>query len=602
MKKRKKFLCADLFCGGGGTSTGMIEAFRAAGVDYELVGVNHWQIAIDTNQMNHAGNFRRDGVEKVSPRELVPGGKLDFLWASPECTNHSRAKGGRPKDEQSRTTAWNVLKWPQELYIRRIYIENVAEFLEWGPVDEHGRVIKEKKGKTFRAFVGVLKSLGYRVDYQIMNAADFGAPTSRKRLIIQAVRDKERIRWPEPTHAKTPALFREKPWVPAREIIDWSIPGKSIFDRRVPLAPNTLRRIYSGVVKYWGPAARLYAPLLLAEIVRSCRYKKIDPARYLGNLPEPAAGKPEPFLIAMRGTSAPQVDGSARPLSGPLPAVSAGGIHAGIVEPFISRFNGGDHRNYPPDRPIPPQDCSNRYGIVTPFAVPFFGENGGQNPRSHSVGEPLPTVTGHGAGGLVEALVVPHKFNNKPTSAADPLPTVTTVNGFSLVEALFVPQHGGGTVKPTGNPLPTVAAAGAISMVEPVVIATGHTSSKKRTTGIGEPISTVVTKAEHCLIEPFAVKFYGKDRDGQGLDRPLGTVTTRDTFALAGAQLVRDEAGNVYKLDILFRMFQPHELAAAMSFPAGYRFAGNKGDQVRQIGNAVPPKLAQALIGAALGA
>lgn len=247
----KKIYCADLFCGGGGTSTGMIAAFEKRGVDYELVGVNHWDKAIETNRLNHRGRYRRDGVERVSPRELVPGGRLHILWASPECTNHSRAKGGRPKDEQSRATAWDVLKWPQELFIDRIYIENVEEFLEWGPCDEAGHPIAKKKGEIFRQYIRALKAFGYRVDYQVMNAADFGAPTCRRRLIIQAVRGRnQKIRWPEPTHAKAPGLFGEKPWRAAREIIDWNIKGTSIFERKKPLAANTLRRIYSGIAKH----------------------------------------------------------------------------------------------------------------------------------------------------------------------------------------------------------------------------------------------------------------------------------------------------------------------------------------------------------------
>lgn len=253
----KKIFCADLFCGGGGTSTGMIAAFEKHGMDYELVGVNHWDRAIETNRLNHRGDYHRDGVERVSPRELVPGGRLNILWASPECTNHSRAKGGRPKDEQSRATAWDVLKWPQELYIDRIYIENVEEFLEWGPCDEDGKPISSKKGKTFYAYISALKSLGYRADWQIMNAADFGAPTCRRRLIIQAVRGKkQRIRWPMPTYAKEPGIFGEQPWKPARDIIDWNIPGTSIFDRKKPLAANTLRRIYSGIARHGGRTGR----------------------------------------------------------------------------------------------------------------------------------------------------------------------------------------------------------------------------------------------------------------------------------------------------------------------------------------------------------
>ena len=165
------------------------------------------------------------------------------------------------------------MKWIQELIIDRVYIENVEEFLAWGPVDDKGNIIKSKKGEIFKKFIGMIKAFGYRVEYRILNAADFGAPTCRKRLIIQAARGKEKICWPEPTHVKDPGLLEGlyKSWVPARDIIDWDIPGKSIFDRKKPLVPNTLRRIYSGIVKYWGAAANLYTPLVRQEIIRSCQ-------------------------------------------------------------------------------------------------------------------------------------------------------------------------------------------------------------------------------------------------------------------------------------------------------------------------------------------
>lgn len=470
-----KILCADLFCGGGGTSTGMINAFRRAGVnDYQLIGVNHWNIAIETNKINHP--FEKlycSTVQNVKPREAVPSGRLHFLWASPECTNHSRAKGGRPKDEQSRATAWDILKWAQELYIDRIYIENVIEFLEWGPIDSKGRPMASKKGETFRAFVAALESLGYHVDWQAMNAADFGAPTSRVRLIIQAVRGRGRIVWPEPTHAKEPGMFGEKPWRSAREIIDWSIPGKSIFARKKPLAENTIRRIESGIRKYWGDWA-------------------------------------EPFLVILRGTKGSQCRASVRRLNEPLPTVSAGGIHAGIVEPFLVRYNGGDDRHHSISEPVPVLDCSNRYGMVEP---------------------------------------------------------------------LFIPQQSAGTVKPVSNPLPTVAAAGAISIVEPFILSQKFSNAP---VDCRKPLPTITT--EH---------------GAESLKDPIDTICTKDRFGLVLGYLV-EVNGARYVLDIRFRMLQPHELAKGMGFPADYKFAGKKKDQVKQIGNAVSPNLSEALIYSAL--
>lgn len=398
-----KILCADLFCGGGGTSTGMINAFRRARVnDYQLIGVNHWNIAIETNRINHP--FEKlycATVQNVKPREAVPSGRLHFLWASPECTNHSRAKGGRPKDEQSRATAWDILKWAQELYIDRIYIENVIEFLEWGPIDSKGRPMASKKGETFRAFVAALESLGYHVDWQAMNAADFGAPTSRVRLIIQAVRGRGKIVWPEPTHAKEPGMFGEKPWRSAREIIDWSIPGKSIFARKKPLAENTIRRIESGIRKYWD-------------------------------------GWAEPFLALLRGTKDSQCRASVRRLNEPLPTVSAGGVHAGIVEPFLVRYNGGDDRHHSINEPVPVLDCSNRYGMVEPLFIPQQSAG-----TVKPVSNPLPTVAAAGAISIVEPFMIKFYGNEHGAeSLKDPIDTICTKDRFGLVRGYLVEVNG----------------------------------------------------------------------------------------------------------------------------------------------------------------
>lgn len=653
----KKIYCADLFCGGGGTSTGMIAAFEKRGVDYELVGVNHWDKAIETNRLNHRGRYRRDGVERVSPRELVPGGRLHILWASPECTNHSRAKGGRPKDEQSRATAWDVLKWPQELFIDRIYIENVEEFLEWGPCDETGHPIAKKNGEIFRQYIRALKAFGYRVDYQVMNAADFGAPTCRRRLIIQAVRGRnQKIRWPEPTHAKVPGLFGEKPWRAAREIIDWNIKGTSIFERKKPLAANTLRRIYSGIAKHGGRYADRFGVALRREIVRSCKFSGRCPFEVLASLP-PIAARAEaaPFITVMRGTSPAQDNASIRATDSPLPSISTNG-HEGLVTAFVTRYNGGDDRNHSVSAPVPVVDCSNRYGLVEPFVFATGQTSAGARSTSisapistvvtkaeHCIVEPMllshkfdnvpvsvsapcPVVVTSGAVGVINPLIVSHKFDNVPVSAASPLPTLTTVNGFSLAAPLVVSLRGTAegnldrSAVSVSQTLPTVTAGGThLAVAEPSVIDMSHPAEESgarvrsaeepmfvpqhgggTVKPVSHPLPTIATTGSISVVSPVLVKFYGGEEEAHSVDKPLGTVTCKDRFGLADGRLVVDEWGRFLLLDILFRMLQPHELAAAMSFPENYKFAGTKSDQVKQIGNAVCPALAEALIAAAL--
>ena len=201
---RKELHVVDMFCGGGGESTGLFAAAERNGLKIRLSAINHWERAIETHSANYpeAEHFC-ESVEHLDPAKVVASGMLDLLWASPECTHHSKARGGRPKSEQSRATAWNVLKWASELYIERIIIENVPDFLSWGPLNEKGQIIKSKSGSTFRAFLRSLRSLGYTADWKILCAADYGVATTRRRLFIQAVRGRKKILWPTPTNNVT---------------------------------------------------------------------------------------------------------------------------------------------------------------------------------------------------------------------------------------------------------------------------------------------------------------------------------------------------------------------------------------------------------------
>ena len=392
---------ADLFCGAGGTTTGLLHACNDLGFRLELTAVNHWPLAIQTHMANHpwarhlctsltAIDLGETGlfpsIDAADPRKAVPGGKLDVLVASPECTHHSNARGGKPRSDQSRSTPWCILRWADALHPGVILIENVPEFRTWGPLGSKGKPLKSRRGDTYRAFLTALDSLGYRVEDRVLNAADYGDATTRKRLFIQAVRGRRAVTWPEPTHAKAGAGGLE-PWRPARDIIDWRLPGRSIFGRKRPLAANTLRRIATGIKKFWGPLA-------------------------------------EPFLVMLYGTN-----------------------------------------------------------------------------DARSVERPLPTVTSHGAG---------------------------------------------------------------------------------------------------AVVEPFLTKFYGTG-GAVPVGEPLGTVTTKDRFALVEPGVVELD-GERYALDIRFRMLQPHELAAAMSFPDAYAFAGTKDQKVKQIGNAVPVETARALCHVVLAA
>ena len=255
----KKIIAADLFCGAGGTSTGLVKACEESGVEVDLIAINHWDVAIATHSANHPeAKHLCTSIDSVDPRKVVPGGRLNLLVASPECTHHSNARGGRPMSDQSRASAWHIVRWAEALYIDNILIENVREFENWGPLGTNGRPLKSKRGETFRAFLTALESLNYSVDYRILNAADYGEATTRERLFVQARKRPKQIAWPDPTHSRDgePTFFgkRDK-WRPAKEVIDWSIASQSIFSRKKPLAPATMARIEAGLRKFGGQVA-----------------------------------------------------------------------------------------------------------------------------------------------------------------------------------------------------------------------------------------------------------------------------------------------------------------------------------------------------------
>lgn len=357
-----KIHAADLFCGAGGSSTGLRRVADALGARLELTAVNHWPKAVETHAANHPdARHVCESLDSVDARK-VTGGKLDLLWASPECTHHSTARGGKPIADQSRSTAWHVLRWAEALRPKYVIVENVPEFATWGPLGANLRPLQSRKGQTFLAWRHGLESLGYTVEHRVLNAADYAAATSRRRLFVVARLDGGRQRgpipWPVSTHAQsgTRSLFSDvQPWRGAREIIDWSERGTSIVGRKKPLAPNTLRRIAAGARKFWG-----------MEL--------------------------EPFLVAM------EHGGRVLDINQPIPTITtAKGGAFGIVEPFLlGQQSGAEGR--PVSQPAPTVATTGAISLIEPFLVTFYGS--GVNVES--VREPLRTVTTKDRFGLVQ--------------------------------------------------------------------------------------------------------------------------------------------------------------------------------------------------------
>lgn len=364
---RRRIVAADLFAGAGGTSTGLIQAAEQLGLSVDLVAVNHWETAVETHAQNHPGaNHLCASLDRLDPSKVVPGRRLDLLVASPECVHFSSARGGRPMDDQSRASAWHVLHWAERLRVERILVENVREFLTWGPLGANGRPLKRRRGETFRAFVQALESLGYRVEWRVLNCADHGDATTRQRLFIMARRGHRSPAWPTQSHAKAtdPTLFAGDllPWRPARDVIDWSLPSESIFGRKRPLAESTIRRIVAGLRRFGGPAVE---PFLL-QITHGGRVHDLDrpmPTITGGNRGDFALC--EPFVLAPLGISR---GNAPRHVGQPMPTCTAsrGGGH--LVEPFLVSYYGtGGARSL--DEPVRTLTAKSRFGLVEPVAL-----------------------------------------------------------------------------------------------------------------------------------------------------------------------------------------------------------------------------------------
>jgi DNA (cytosine-5)-methyltransferase 1 len=419
----KNITAADLFCGGGGTSQGLILAARSAGVWIDLLAVNHWPVAVRTRELNHptARHLCAD-LSSVDPSKAMEDRRLDLLVASPECTHHSIARGGKPCDDQSRASAFHVTHWAERVEPREILVENIPEFESWGPLTKRGRPNKRLKGRTFQAWVGVLRSLGYAVDWRVLNAADYGDATSRRRLFVRASK-RGKITWPAAAYAGR--------WRGAREIIDWGLKGESIFRRRRPLKPNTLRRIEAGLKKFGG----------------------------------------EKFIVLLRGTDSAQEGSWARSVDAPLPVISAGGVHSGLCEPFLVEYHGDktgkDKRVKSVDDPLPVQTTENRFGLCQPFVM-NVAHAGDDASRCRSVEAPLPAIPAGHRGEL--AFVVPMEHSGRPSmrSVADPLPTITTANGgaLGLCQPFVAKYYGTGAAKSVEEPLDTVTSKDRFGLVE----------------------------------------------------------------------------------------------------------------------------------------
>ena len=486
-----KELFVDNFAGGGGASTG-IEMAIGRSVD---IAINHDPDAIAMHKANHPHTKHYcEDVWQVDPVEACEGNPVALAWFSPDCKHFSRAKGGKPVDKNIRGLAWVAVKWALAVRPRILMLENVPEIRTWCPLGADNKPIKERTGETFRGFILALstglpewhpaykemcealsiepnseeakrlqKGLGYKVQYRTLKSCDYGAPTTRKRFYLIARCDGKRIVWAEPTHAPRDSEAVKQglklPYHTAAECIDWSIPAQSIFERKKPLAENTMRRIARGIQKF-----------------------VID--------------NPEPFIVTVnhsgegfRGQSTDE----------PLGTITAKNGY-GVVTPTIMR-NNTNNVGASVEIPLPTITTGNRNYLVAPTLIQYHSETSKDEVRGQELGEPLMTVDTAPR----YALSVAHIMKNYgggykgAGSAADaPLGTVTGIDHNSLVTAHIMTMRKNMDGQPVDEPLSTVSCSGAHhAEVQAFLVKYFSTGAAK---SVNEPLDTITTKDRFALV------------------------------------------------------------------------------------------------------
>lgn len=433
-------IVVDNFAGGGGASTG-IEIAIGRSVD---IAINHDPAAIAMHRANHpATEHYTEDVWKVDPVEACKGRPVALAWFSPDCKHHSKAKGGKPVSKHIRGLAWVAVKWAKKVHPRVIMLENVEEFMDWGRLDGNNRPDPQYKGETFRRFVRQLEHEGYRVEYKLLRACDYGAPTIRRRFFLIARCDGLPIRWPEPTHADPEGLEVQaglkKPWVPVADVLDFDLPCPSIFAtseeiweqygiRAVrPLSDKTLRRIAHGIMKF-------------------------------------VVENPRPFIVRYKYDNEPE------DIDEPLSTVTTVNSHY-LAVPSMIQMGYGEADGQKPrvldiERPIGTVVAQgNKFALVASFISKYYG-GGNTNPAS-GADEPLPTVTAIDHNAVCAVAVTQFNHNSIGQEVTKPINTLTAqTNHFAEVCAFLVKYYGNGdNAVSCGRPAPTITARDRLGLV-----------------------------------------------------------------------------------------------------------------------------------------
>lgn len=577
-------IIVDNFAGGGGASTG-IELATGRVVD---IAINHDPDAILMHRTNHPHTMHyQASVWDVDPVEVCRGRPVGLAWFSPDCKHFSKAKGGKPVDKNIRGLAWIVLRWAGTVRPRVIILENVEEFQTWGPV-RRGHPVKSKTGQTFRQWLGQLEALGYAVEWRELVAADYGAPTTRKRFFLIARSDGQPIVWPEPTHAPADSpevkAGTKKPWRSAAEIIDWSLPTPSIFATKEeirerygvaavrPLAKNTMRRVARGVDKF---VIRSASPFLVI-------------VNHSGDFRGQGLGEPLQTITAKHGY------GVASPVMAPLTMHNnQNAVGTAITDPVntITGTGAGGHQM-----------------VITP-TLAAIGQTGGGD-RCRSVEEPTHTQVSKAE----ECVVCPAmiQYHTEQTelvrgqSVTDPIMTIDASNRYGLAAASLMKYYGSGSGQEAREPVHTVLSK------EHAALQTAHMVKLKGTNLGGQaqdPLQTITAGGGHHGVIMTRIAKAEPGADLGNWPKIRAALNEFCDYHLEDTEVILFSIGGAwyFMADIGLRMLTPRELYRANGFPDDYKidrdYTGReygKTKQVARCGNAVPPPFATALVRANL--
>ena len=582
---------ADLFCGLGGSSTGLLRAASDFGVHLWLTAVNHWKRAINSHGANHpfAKHLNMD-VDALRKGDLLhhnrTGRKLRILWLSPSCTEHSYAKGGHSIDDQNRASAWAGVKEADRYRPDIVIVENVRPFMNWGPVepvfyrngkpklDKKGnqvyRPIKPRKGETYRNWFASMCSAGpgYTGDWKLLNAADYGEAQTRVRWFGVFTAPGIHWEWPEPTHDKLGRNGLPK-WVGAREIIDLTLESQSIFDRKdKPLSDNTLERIEAGIPRFVPNPEN--QEVLVLTLRKHANAKGLDDP--LPTVCSGAKGSGQHAVVQFSATPytfANRTNNQPRDIDEPSATVTtapgSGGLY--LAEAGAAAFTLGQHGGgiaHGIDEPVSTIATDGYVRVVDPYLVKVHGSlTKGETPASRvrSLDDPSLTITTNRHGTyLAEPFIVPQMNSSGPQSIDNPLGTITTTSrGIRLVESFLVAHFGereGQAPRVRGSDMPA------------------WTVTHR---GCGDLAEADVTQLGDGLTDEFQLLAKVVDSD----NKMVGLLVCYKRV--------------IYLVDIRFRMIDRSELKQFQGLPIDYVIDGNKSEQTAQIGNAVPEKVAYAL-------